>query len=66
MYDVILSLFVRVQTETNAFLRREEGQGVTEYVLILAFVVLIIAAAVKGTDIDKTLTSKISEIKAGI
>jgi Flp pilus assembly pilin Flp len=44
LYEQVSLVVGRVVTFSPADLRREEGQGVTEYGLVLAFVAIAIAA----------------------
>ena len=59
MLTTFLALFVRLQTNVTTQLRREEGQGLTEYALILALVVLIGSALLLtlGNDINSKIKS---------
>jgi Flp pilus assembly pilin Flp len=44
MYDRLSLMFGKLMTLDLSDLKREEGQGVTEYTLVLAFVAIALAA----------------------
>jgi Flp pilus assembly pilin Flp len=60
----MLGLFVWMQTNLATALRREEGQGLTEYALILVFVAIVAIAAL--TLLGGRITSVISKVANSI
>lgn len=60
----MLGLFVWMQTNLTTALRREEGQGLTEYALILVFVAIVAIAAL--TLLGGRITSVISKVANSI
>jgi Flp pilus assembly pilin Flp len=61
----MLGLFVWMQTQVmTSSLRREEGQGLTEYALILVFVAIVAIAAL--TFLGGRITSVISKVAGSL
>ena len=60
MLHNLLEIFVRAQIQMSDGLRREEGQGLTEYALILVFVSVV--AIVFLTSLGNKITSVISRV----
>jgi Flp pilus assembly pilin Flp len=60
----MLSFLIDLQHRMIETLRREEGQGLTEYALILVFVSIVAIVALKllGTNITSVLNHAASEI----
>ena len=52
-------IFVKLQSAVDRAMRSEEGQGLTEYALILALVAVVAIASLKflSSGVDKELTS---------
>jgi hypothetical protein len=46
--------------------RREEGQGLTEYILVLSAVVLVVAAAVSFTGLGTALQGIVDDVIAAL
>jgi Flp pilus assembly pilin Flp len=42
--DWLTRVYLRVRLEINSFLERQEGQGATEYAMIIGLVVVVAAA----------------------
>jgi Flp pilus assembly pilin Flp len=61
MFDRLNTLIARIATLD---VRREEGQAVTEYALVLAFVAVALAAVL--TPLGDAITSKIGSIATAI
>jgi pilus assembly protein Flp/PilA len=62
MLNLLVGLQCRMtglQSRMIGALRREEGQGMTEYAMLLAFIAVVAVVAVKllGTDISSLLNS---------
>ena len=59
-------LMVFLYTKAQALLRREEGQDLTEYALLLALIACVVVAAVTGlgTQIQSDFTTITSKIAA--
>jgi Flp pilus assembly pilin Flp len=45
MSDILLRPYVRVQSTISALRDREEGQGITEYALIIASIAILLIVA---------------------
>jgi Flp pilus assembly pilin Flp len=56
----MLNLFVNLQNRITLALRKEEGQGLSEYALILVFVAIVAVAAL--TFLGTTITSILSKV----
>jgi len=56
----MLGLFVRMQMNFSDVLRKEDGQGLTEYALILVLVAIVAIAVL--TTLGGKLTSVISKV----
>jgi pilus assembly protein Flp/PilA len=56
---MMTSIFVRLQCAMHRAARSEDGQGLTEYALILALVAVVAIASLKflGGRVDSELTS---------
>jgi Flp pilus assembly pilin Flp len=60
----MLSFLIDLHSRMIAALRREEGQGLTEYALILVFVSIVAIVALKllGTNITSVLNTVAKEV----
>ena len=60
----MLELFIKAQTHLNSALDNEDGQGLTEYALILALVAIAAVAVLGflGDDIKSQLQSVVDEL----
>ena len=58
------TMFVMAQTQLAQGLRREEGQGLVEYALILAFIAIVIIVAL--TFLQEEISSIFSEIGSAL
>ena len=58
------TVLVMAQTQFAQGLRREEGQGLVEYALILAFIAIVIIAAL--TFLQEEISSIFSEIGSAL
>jgi pilus assembly protein Flp/PilA len=62
--DSILAVYVRAVSALQTAARREEGQGLTEYALILALIAIVAIVALKclGGKVTSALTTIASSI----
>ena len=61
---ILLSLYAHVQVGRQALMRREEGQALVEYTLILALV-SIAAVTILGT-VGKDIVTKLEEVATAL
>lgn len=61
---MVLELMARICNRVNSVLRREEGQGMVEYGLILALVAVVVIAVL--TAIGGDLVNKFKEVGRAI
>jgi len=56
---MVLSIFIRLQQALDRLERSEEGQGLTEYALILALIAVVAIASLKflGTKVTSEISS---------
>jgi Flp pilus assembly pilin Flp len=64
MTNRMLQVLSTIQIRIEAILRAEEGQGLTEYALILVFISIVAIVALKllGTNITSVLNEAAKEI----
>jgi Flp pilus assembly pilin Flp len=60
----MLSMFVDIQNRIAVALRNEEGQGLSEYALILVFVAIVAILAL--TFLGTTITSILSKVATSL
>jgi len=56
---MVISIFIRLQQALDRLERSEEGQGLTEYALILALIAVVAIASLKflGTKVTSEISS---------
>lgn len=49
--------------QLSKLMKKQDGQGLVEYTLMLVLVALVFWVAIKGTDIGKSLTTAWTDVK---